>query len=820
MTGKMGSTTKAPVTISINLSSQSGNAHNNNSKENKSSKLGLLWGIFRLVVLDGGLTLLFAAFVFVVVLHKLHDDYLHPQLQLMVFQEEGRRYTDTTYYHRVCDHDDLTASSPEELIIQDHHTKADTVDHMLTHGASIYPNLLTNETAHELREWIAIENYKRAQWNVIEAENRFTWGIDINAHPKLQTFFQELAANEQLRNGLEGICGPDPAVIEFTAITSSYGATDQYIHADIIHSGSPVKYARSFAPSYSLFVPLQDTTYEMGATHVCPGSHVCSDAEEPCIDGGAFAVSGAGEGNMWPMGSGALVNQQTYHRGMGFTQKGAVDRVVLIATFAPRPNTHRGVETRQIGQGGSYSLLWHQWGHTLSDYVHADKRMTEPQKTLRSLGLINGKGWNYISTLSMRMANEDTEMKSDDLEELLEEEDGLWFLPRSWQEINEESDISEYHAFGVGVMKRVEKEFKRFYLMGLGAYVSLFSVLVMIQRVVGIGKVSRQSKLSISFHFLFRIALLHAPIVFLAWFGLNTVENSNWGKSIRNRKMYRIPLTHADDPTHGTIPDRDDILNASHYSSDYMASYSQLLDVAHPGNAYWKSLVKTHAASYNVFTKTMKKEFCGMLVVKATEERRFLKQDQERFWTEIVDIDELIQMCHRELTTAYDPLLANLFSQIESLKSETQFGRFRLTAMQSKTIPDYLRYWESQLLEKYSKSDDLTQTLPTNEKKSEEKTKFGKTISSQIGVEVSTMSESFTFRNRTIPELPDRSEPFEGAWLKEGDRVFALYECNFDNDEWYPGIITAAIPNDGTYDIAFDDGDIGEDLEAIASGVR
>ncbi len=381
----------------------------------------------------------------------------------------------------------------------------------------------------------------------------------------------------------------------------------------------------------------------------------------------------------------------------------------------------------------------------------------------------------------MRMANEDTEMKSDDLEELLEEEDGLWFLPRSWQEINEESDISEYHAFGVGVMKRVEKEFKRFYLMGLGAYVSLFFILVMIQRVVGIGKVSRQSKLSISLGFLFRIALTHAPIVFLAWFGLKTVENSNWGKSIRNRKMYRIPLTHAKDPTDGTIPDRDDILNASHYSSDYMASYSHLLDVAHPGNAYWKSLVKRHAPSYNVLSKTMKSEFCGMLIVEATEERRFLKQDEERFWTEIIDIDELIQMCHREMSTAFDPLLASLISQIDSLKSETQFGRFRQTAMQLRTIPGYLRQWESQLVEKYSNSDAWTQTLPTKQKKSEKKTKFRKTISSQTNVKVSTESKSFTFHNRTIPELPDRSEPFEGAWLTEGDRVFALYECNFDS---------------------------------------
>lgn len=93
---------------------------------------------------------------------------------------------------------------------------------------------------------------------------------------------------------------------------------------------------------------------------------------------------------------------------MGHFKKGGLDRVVIIATFAPRPHTHRGLETRMIGQGGSYSLKWSLWGHTFSDFVHAEERMTEPQKTMRSLGLIKGGGWNMISVTSMRISNEDT----------------------------------------------------------------------------------------------------------------------------------------------------------------------------------------------------------------------------------------------------------------------------------------------------------------------------------------------------------------------------------------------------------------------------
>lgn len=106
------------------------------------------------------------------------------------------------------------------------------------------------------------------------------------------------------------------------------------------------------------------------------------------------------------------MNQQTTHKGMGHTDPNAMDRVVIIATFAPRPQL-QNLETRMIGQGGSYSLMWSQWGHTLRDFAsetHATWKLTmkEPYITMRSLGLLKAKGWNSISVASMRIANEDT----------------------------------------------------------------------------------------------------------------------------------------------------------------------------------------------------------------------------------------------------------------------------------------------------------------------------------------------------------------------------------------------------------------------------
>ena len=469
--------------------------------------------------------------------------------------------------------------------------------------------------------------------------------------------------------------------------------------------------------------------------------------------------------------------------------------------------------------------------------------MTEPQKTLRSLGLIKGNGWNYISTLSMRMANEDTEMKEDDLEELLEEEDGLWFLPRSWQDVDEPSDISVWHGFGFGVLKKVEGIFKRLYFIGLGIYVFAFFFSVKLQQIFGFGKARKQSKLSSVLWFLFRIIITHGVVVIFAWLSLKTVEESNWAKSIRSRKLYRIPVTEVDDPAPSTIPIRDDILFVPHFTSEYLASYARVVQFAHPGNLYWRTLAKNTAAPYADLTQSLKKDFCTTLITEVREESRFLKQDEERFWTEVIDMEELIQVCHRDLTTASDPLLERLIPLIESLQSETKFGMFRETVMQTKIIPKYLEAWETRMLEKNVKVESTPSAL-VNQQKSLEKTSLSKTMYPLAQIEPLRNPSIFT-RTYSLPPQPLREEPYDGAWLQEGDRVEGLYGCDgklldegiyctpfqlldsFETchielslprlsalgDSWFPGTVTAAIPNDGSYDVAYDDGDTDEGLE-------
>jgi hypothetical protein len=196
-------------------------------KDSKISRCSRILVSVFLLSIHAVLFFLFLALVAALCLFQINQDYLHPQIQLMKWLNTGRDAKELTYYHRDCDGNDVTATSVDELLIQKDATTDEAVDHMLQHGVSVYPNLLTNETASILRDFIDYENKRQKGWFVIENENRYSWGIDMNMHPAFQTYWRELASHSQFSKAIQAIVGPDPAIIEYTAITSSYGAVDQ-----------------------------------------------------------------------------------------------------------------------------------------------------------------------------------------------------------------------------------------------------------------------------------------------------------------------------------------------------------------------------------------------------------------------------------------------------------------------------------------------------------------------------------------------------------------------------------------------------------------
>lgn len=65
---------------------------------------------------------------------------------------------------------------------------------------------------------------------------------------------------------------------------------------------------------------------------------------------------------------------------------------------------------KHVHTGSFYCLFWRMHGHTLSDYASSDVRTREPQRTLRAIGLLKGRGSNWLTyVMSQLAANEDGE---------------------------------------------------------------------------------------------------------------------------------------------------------------------------------------------------------------------------------------------------------------------------------------------------------------------------------------------------------------------------------------------------------------------------
>lgn len=188
--------------------------------------------LVHVLLLDLPLIGVFALYIGMLFLERLGTEYLIPQLELARFTEE-KAERDLTYYHRICDHDDQTAFDTSEFVVTTETTADQAVDLMLRHGVAAIPDLITRETANELRDFILEENeISKDLIYVIENSNRWSFRMTVDQHPSVPKALKEVLSKPKLKEILEKIMGYDPAVIEFTAITSAYGAVGQYWHQD------------------------------------------------------------------------------------------------------------------------------------------------------------------------------------------------------------------------------------------------------------------------------------------------------------------------------------------------------------------------------------------------------------------------------------------------------------------------------------------------------------------------------------------------------------------------------------------------------------
>ena len=772
------------ATNAVNGSNGSSGSHEPDAVQQKTAPrrthvfFSIIGNFLRMLLLDIPLMSIFVLYVLAMQMHGAAVEYNIPQINLMKWNQM-RRAKEITYYHRQCRGEDITTNNTADLLIHPDMDAEDCMLHMLKNGVSIYQNLLSDETASAARDYILKRNKVEANWGVISNKNRWSFGIDVNSDPSIQQALKEISSNKQLDAALREIVGPDAAVIEFTGITAAYGAADQYLHKDVVPRGSAFKYARNFVPSYSLFIPLQDITAEMGCTEVCPGSHLCtSDEYNPCTEQSMFV---SGKTGSWKSGYGALVNQQLYHRGTAHRDPKGPERVLFILTFAGRPRFGKNqVESRLIGFEGSYSLKWDQWGHTLSDFANPEKYMTEPWRKLRALGLYKPPGrkwgWDYITVASMRIANADTSYTPDDLETFVEN-GGYGFIPSFLKaELKKNDDWNKYFLNQLGIILKYSKKVN---LIVMAWYLGALFLLDIVMRLFR-GKRKRSFLVGA----LRRLVVTHGLIVLIAYLIARRNRSTQWAENIRHKKAFRGYREPTQSGQKGTLPNEMDVLIDTRYESSYLASYAHIVDVQHPGNAEYHHLIDMNSVNYFNLPPSPQQDLAKSIVneMKSSKQGRILKQSERSTWAVMPD-DEAVAQVHVDLVKASHTVLSFALTQLGYFWNELAAGVFRETALHKKHIPDLFAAIQKKLIGE----------MPLTPKQAPGACHPGPinlnpavlpTISPLARISASNATHVRRSIPSSMPPAPVAVAPWPGAWVEEGDAIDALYKGTTDGESF------------------------------------
>jgi ectoine hydroxylase-related dioxygenase (phytanoyl-CoA dioxygenase family) len=295
-----------------------------------------------------------------------------------------------------------TTDNLEDLIVHDIFSREQAKEIGTKHGSAVIPNVLTKEAAQELRTWVMQANAKlrpEDQVFVHEFENRYNLNLDMK-EPSVQEAFKQVGEHPKLRPLLEDLMGPNPTLINANVLTSRYGANDQDLHDDATMR-LPL-HPDYFVHSYTLILALQDTTEDMGSTHLCPGTQLCESVQgaeleqetETCkVRANAF------------QGDAILYAVDLFHRGTAHVKVDGDARAYAFLTFAGTRQSKE--DNRRLPLGTVLAMNWNMWGHTIDDFANVST-----WRWWHSLGLFNNKKngmrpWNAIDNCLMVFQGDD-----------------------------------------------------------------------------------------------------------------------------------------------------------------------------------------------------------------------------------------------------------------------------------------------------------------------------------------------------------------------------------------------------------------------------
>mmetsp|Transcript_2040 Transcript_2040/g.2893 ORF Transcript_2040/g.2893 Transcript_2040/m.2893 type:complete len:1042 (-) Transcript_2040:121-3246(-) len=781
-------------------------------KAEKSRFAGIIFCYFgyilRVLILEFPISFCFAVYLAAAWTHQLHDKYLEPQIRALEWTEE-RKFDETTYYKRLCTSDDLSASKGKDLFLSIDATSQEAYEHQLKHGITVFPSVLEEEAATQLRDYIISRNHNLTEEEsifVIEGDNRYSFALG-SEEPSVSKAMAQISTNERFKPALEKILGRNPALIEMTAITASSGAKPQYWHDDVISSGSAMQFGRAFGPSYSIFIQLQNTTEDMGATQVCPGTHYCATGsmDRFCEKKGFQIV---GESGYWSAGDALLMNMNIWHRGEAHVDPTAGDRVMLILTFVPQPQTY--AESRQMSQGITFSLRWDMWGHTLYDLADAKRRMSQPWATLRALGLYKPKdadwGLDFITSASQRIANEDNGFRDDQLEDYLES-GGFPLLPQFLHgEMGEGDKWLDYYFRTV---VRCENFFKTATYYSLIAYFAIQVLFLIVDFVRSRGV--KRGQLRRSYWSLIRLLITNGILYFLYKKAIEHVDGTQWAKDIVANRRYTDPFTIEEDRYGGpsVYPHRQDVLFETRYKSKSLAMYNDFV-MGHPGNRQWKELLLITAPLY-VSYKGLPKIFLDNLsefLVSSMEsqQRRFLYQKGKNHWIQL-SRDDALKHNERQIRIHSTKMLELVYQQLEFLISDCNSGHLRDKAMTTYDIYPYLSDLADRFLGIEDEKIDASLVRIPQQDLADHKLKSTNLLRQSMKLALPVTNAKFVRRpyDLHVGKLP--GEPEAGAWRSDGDVIEVRHKGEGSKRQmWYWAKIRE-IHSSGWHHVELDDGE-------------
>jgi hypothetical protein len=142
-------------------------------------------------------------------------------------------FPDVTYYARQCDQDDVTTHDSNDIVLPYNSTASQAAHVMMTHGAVLFKDILTPQTAQQLRDYLETRNVIQDQLSWFEKFwgniGRLSLGLGVDDAPIIAQALHEVGNHRGLQTALEGIVGPDPPLVEISTLTTMHGAEPQGI---------------------------------------------------------------------------------------------------------------------------------------------------------------------------------------------------------------------------------------------------------------------------------------------------------------------------------------------------------------------------------------------------------------------------------------------------------------------------------------------------------------------------------------------------------------------------------------------------------------